>query len=293
MFTRTVQVYCDTYLVYSHKRTDSQQMWEAGGDSPFLVVGAHYDTLINKWYARCDMILQKLEILICETTAPTFNPTRLPTKLPTKVPTFNPSDLPSRTPTKSPTAMPTGVPTLTPTRSCDVLKALCFGSGAFGAECKGPSDDINFPMLLTKATTSYQEETTEVVESRIEIYPRNSIDLTIVTKIQFQARIDNIIAGAHHGAILAVGVKYDESNAQLFSLTQPIWASTSCADKLWHSWELIIYYDALEVFCDNTLVWSHARTDTQALWEFGDESPFLMIGAHYFPLHETWYSRCD
>jgi len=63
VYNNTVRVYCDEALVHIHARTDSQETWNLGDNSPFFVVGAHFS---NRYFSRCHMILKDLRVFTCE-----------------------------------------------------------------------------------------------------------------------------------------------------------------------------------------------------------------------------------
>jgi len=268
----SLEVYCDQTIVLHHARKDSQKSWEVGDESPFLALGAFYSPIHGSWFSRCDMLIHNVEILTCDTD------------------TAQPSSSPSMVPTSLPTGMPTYLQTSAPTNSCNTQSSLCYGNGAFGAKCNGPTNEINFPETLSKPWQSEKRGTTD---SHIEVYPAYSIDLLTSVKIRFDAQIIDIRRSAegHHGTVFSLSVKYNGKDVPIFTFTQPIWQTTSCSDTNWHSWEVVIYHDAVKLHCDDMLVYTHTRKDSQEKWESGDESPFFVIGAHYSA--GTWYSRCD
>jgi len=297
-----IEVSCDEHVVWNHARSDMQLSWEVGEKSPFLAIGAYFSPKHNSWQSYCDMVIQNVEILTCETetpsstpsrtpTSPTGTPSDFPTVSPTKSPSTLPTVYPSANPTQIPTHSPTDIPTFSPTSSCDVLTAECYGQGAFGAECNGPATDLFFPITLAKAKTSSQIEQKGVCGSHIEVYPAESIDLTTGTKIQFDAKIFDITGGPHYGAVFDLSVKYDGSDSEIFTFSQPILMSTPCKDAKWHLWEIVIYNDTVRVYCDETLVHTHSRTDSQRTWKVSDDSPFLVLGAYFS--NSQYYSRCD
>jgi len=300
-----IEVSCDENVVWNHARTDMQVSWKVGEKSPFLALGAYYSPKHNTWQSLCDMVIQNVEILTCETETPSSTPSKLPTVSPTQMPTdfpttasptmlptTLPTSYPSANPTEIPTHLPTDIPTSSPTRSCDVITARCYGQNPFGAKCNGPTTDRGFPITLTKAKGSYQIEQKGVCGSHIEVYPAKSIDLTTGTKIRFNAKIFDIIGGKHHGSVFALSVKYDGSDSAVFTFNQPRLASTSCNDAKWHSWETVVYKNTVRVYCDGTLVLSHSRTDSQKTWKVHDDSPFLVLGAHFSNTFSKYYSRC-
>jgi len=267
-----IRIYCDEAIVWNHVRVDSQDSWKVGDQSPFLAVGAFYSPIHTSWYSRSDMLIQNVEILTCETLE-----------------TAAPSSFPSKLPTTVPTGMPTKLPTWMPTDQCDFQTLLCYGEGAFGAECNGPTTDIGYPEMLTKSTKPSQIEIPGITGSHIEIYPLKAIPLSWGTRVRFDAQIHDIATGDHYGSVFALSVKYDNSDSAVFTLTEPIWKSTPCNDSSWHSWDTIVYDDSVRVYCDEQLVYNHVRTDNQKTWE-KDESPLMAIGAHY---SGNWYCRCD
>jgi len=317
-----IEVYCDDNVVWNHARTDMQVSWEVGDEAPFLVIGAYYSPIYNSWQSRCNMVVWNVEILTCDTgtpsstpsksptvlptgtpthfptspptRVPTARPTSYPTEWPTGIPTYLPTRVPSKTPTDIPTSIPsetpTNVPTTSPTASCDVLTVQCYGQNAFGAECKGPTDP-GFPITLTKATTPGQAEDKGVCGSHIEVFPTKSIDLAGGVRIQFDSKIFDISAGAHYGSLFTLSVKYDGPNKELFLFKQAQLASTPCNDAKWHSWETVVYSGTVRVYCDEALVHTHARSDSQLTWNVGDDSPFFVVGAHFWGGGYT--SRCD
>jgi hypothetical protein len=168
------------------------------------------------------------------TAHPSPTPTTKPTAHPSQTPTMQPTAHPSPTPT-SPTKMPTQRPTPFPTRSCDVHTASCYSSGAFGAVCNGPTTSAKFPVLITKAGSPDQSEDKGVTNSHTEIYPVKSIYLTTGIRVSFEGLILDISGGTDYGSITAIGVQYDNSDEELFTLTQFIFANTSCFDTKWHT----------------------------------------------------------
>jgi len=123
------------------------------------------------------------------------------------------------------------------------------------------------------------------------MYPAKSIDLTIGNRVRFDAQVFDITAGTHHASLFVLSAKYDSTDSPVFTLTQLIWETTPCNDTSWHSWETVVYTHTVRVYCDETLVYNHARTDSQEIWKLGDESPFFTIGAGY--ANGTWFSCCD
>jgi len=296
-----IEVSCDENVVWNHARTDMQVSWEVGEVSPFLAIGAYYSPVHKTWRSLCDMVIQNVEIITCETetpsstpskspTSPTRAPTSSPTLNPTKTPTTIPTNYPSANPTESPTSLPTDIPTFYPTSSCDIFTAGCYGQDAFGAQCKGPTTDVGFPITLTKAKTTNQREQKGVYGSHIEVYPAKSIDLTTGIKIRFNAKIFDITGGINHGTVMDISVKYNGSDSGVFTFNQPKLASTSCNDAKWHVWETVVYKNTVRLFCDETLVHTHSRTDSQKTWKVNDGTPFLVLGAHFANSH--YYSRC-
>jgi len=255
-----IEIHCDEAIVWNHIRVDSQGSWEMGEESPFLAIGAFYSPVHTAWYSRSDMVVQNVEILTCETPAPSSKPTMLPTHVPTGVPT-----------------------------KCSDLTVLCYGEGAFGADCNGPTTDVNYPEILTKAKSGWSVEKPGNTGSHIEIYPSKAVELSSGTRIRFDAQIFDIATGKHYGSVFALSVKYDQSK-EIFTLTQPILKTTPCNDASWHSWEVVVHSDSVSVYCDGHLVYNHKRTDTQKIWQPDDKAPFFAIGAHW---GGSWYSRCD
>jgi len=324
-----IEVFCDENLVWNHARSDMQVSWEAGEESPFLAIGAWYSPKHNTWQAYCDMVVQNVEILTCETetpsstpsetptsptgtpsdsptpptnspstvptVSPSANPTPIPTHSPSVIPTSAPTSTlptvsPSANPTRIPTQLPTVIPTSSPTSSCGVFTALCYGQGAFGAVCNGPTTDLFFPVTLEEAKASSQIEQKGVCGSHIEVYPAESIDLTTGTIIRFNAKIFDIAGGSHYGAVFDLSVKYDGKDKGIFTFSQPILTSTPCEDAKWHLWEAVVFKNSVWVYCDEALVHTHSRTDSQRTWNASDDSPFLVLGAYYS--NSQYYSRC-
>jgi len=320
-----IVVSCDENVVWNHARADLQVSWEIEDEFPFLSLGAYYSPIHNTWLSRCDMVIWNVVISTCDTSAPsstpsksptalptltpsksptalptltpthfpTDRPTKLPTTLPTSHPTKYPTQVPTYLPSKLPSKSPTGVPTSSPTGSCSVLAARCYGTGAFGAECKGPSNDLDFPIILTKSTTQDQSEEEGVCRSHIEVYPTKSIDLTESATVCFDAMIFDIAGGNHYGSVYTLSVKHDGSNREVFTFNHQRLASTACNDGKWHSWKTMVYSDTVRVYCDEALVHTHERVDSQKNWNARDGSPFLVLGAHYSFENSKYISRCD
>jgi len=286
-----LEVYCDQTLVWHHARKDTQDSWEVRDESPFLAFGAFYSPIHESWFSRCDMLIHNVEILTCSTAPPSSSPSMVPTKSPTGIPTNHPTRVPTILPTRYPTRIPTRLPTSAPTNSCDTLSSLCYGNGAFGAKCDGPTNAVNFPETLNKATSPEQTEKEGTTDSHIEVYPTYSIDLLTPVKVRFDAQILDIAPVPHQGSVFTLSVKYDGSDVPIFRFSQTIWSTTSCNDTDWHSWEVVIYHDAVKLHCDEILVYTHIRTDSQETWQSGDKSPFFVIGAHH--AKSVWFSRCD
>ena len=117
--------------------------------------------------------------------------------------------------------------------------------------------------------------------------------LDLLARIRFDAQIFDIATGAHFGSVFALSEKYEKNQNQVFALTGPILQTTSCNDKNWHTWEMVVHSDSLSLYCDENLVDNRKRTDTQKTWQPDDEAPFLAIGAHFSPNYGYWYPRCD
>merc|ERR1712060_462559 len=151
------------------------------------------------------------------------------------------------------------------------------------------------PVTLNPASPLYQMESPLKTESHIEIFPNDTISLTVGINIHFEAKITSIGNDSGKGALYTLSVKYDASDDPVFTLTQSILETTGCYDTEWHSWKTVVYQNTVRVYCDDKLVHTHGRTDLQEAWEFDndDESPFLAIGAHYSQNQSVWYSRCD
>jgi hypothetical protein len=313
VYSDAIEVSCDENLVWNHARTDMQISWEVGDKSPFLAFGAYYSPIRSTWHRRCEMVIQNAEILTCATGTPsstpsksptalptgtptrfpTGRPTQSPTLLPTSHPTKHPTEVPTYLPTQIPSKSPTSLPTSAPTKSCDVFNSRCYGPDAFGADCKGPSTDINSPITLTKAANDDQSEEEGVCGSHIEVYPTKSIDLTQSTTVKFDSKIFDIAGGTQEGSVYALSVKYDRSDSEVFTFSQSRLAATPCNDGKWHTWKTVVYADTVRVFCDELLVHIHKRIDSQKNWNANDGSPFLVLGAHYSYKKSKYYCRCD
>jgi len=260
-----IEIHCDEVTVWNHIRVDSQDSWEKGDESPYLAIGGFYSSMHTAWYSRSDMVVQNVEVLTCETAAPSPSPTKLPTQIPTAI----------------------------PTSKCDVLTVLCYGEGAFGADCNGPTTDVDYPEILTKSQWQGGKESPGNTNSHIEIYPSKAIELSSGTRISFDAQIYDITPGLHYGSVFALSVIYEQGQKAVYTLTWPIWETTSCNDTSWHSWEMVVHSDSVNLYCDENLVATEKRTDTQNTWQPDDKAPFLAIGAHYAPQYDYWYCRVD